>query len=399
MGLKKKGGFALRDNRDNRLTHTGITIAHITASPSYGGSERQMLGLGQELQDVCNSVFISFLEEGRCWDFVKKARSDAFEAYALKYDTPRLVAALRELMGLLRNVNARLVCCHGYKPNLLGLLAARQLRIPAIAVSHGWTGESLRVRLFDALDRRVLRWMDKVVCVSEGQAKKVRYSGVADTKVQVIRDAVRTDRFTNVDRENRHRLESMFPERPSLIVGAAGRLSPEKGFKHLVDAAASVLRDFPSAGFVLFGDGPLREPLCRQIAAKGLADKFILAGFHSDLDYFFPHLDLLVQSSFTEGLPNVVLEAYAAGAPVVATAVGGTPEIIEDGVSGYLVESGDSAALAGRIARMLSDDAQRRAMGLHGQKVVKERFSFSSQMREYERLFDSLLSTNGKAQS
>ncbi len=155
----------------------------------------------------------------------------------------------------------------------------------------------------------------------------------------------------------------------------------------------------PSVGFILFGDGPLREPLSRQIAARGLTGKFILAGFHSDLDRFFPHLDLLVQSSFTEGLPNVVLEAYAAGVPVVATAVGGTPEIIEDGVSGYLVESGNPAALAGGIVKMLSNDAQRRAMGLHGQKVVKDRFSFASQAREYERLFDSLLSTNGKAKS
>ena len=370
-----------------------ITVLHVTASPCFGGVERQMLALGDELRDWCRSVFASFLEEGRCWDFITTATEQGWEAHALRYDTPRMIAALGELTALARRVDASILCCHGYKANLLGLLAARRLRIPVISVSHGWTAESLRVRAFEAMDRRMLRRVDKVVCVSEGQAKKVRASGVPDGKVIVIRDAVRADRFDRAEPEYRQRLEAMFPRRPSVIVGAAGRLSPEKGFGVLVDAASILMGDQRSeVGFVLFGDGPLRGALESQILAHGLQGRFHLAGFHSDLDKYYPHLDVLALPSYTEGLPNVVLEAFAAGVPVVATAVGGTPEAVLHGVNGYLVEAGNSLALAGRIADMLSDPARRREMAINGQRYVRQEFSFARQAKEYRQLFESLIS-------
>src|SRR6185436_13855396 len=121
------------------------------------------------------------------------------------------------------------------------------------------------------------------------------------------------------------------------VIGAAGRLSPEKGFKVLVAAAALVRRQHPDAGFVLFGDGPLRSEIERCIVEHGLQNAFVLTGFRNDLNRFLPNLDLNVMSSFTEGLPVILLEAGAAGVPTVATAVGGIPEVVDDGKTGHLV--------------------------------------------------------------
>ena len=372
-----------------------MTALHLTASPCYGGPERQILGLGHELREWCRSVLVSFQEEGRCGDFVHAALRQGFEAHALQHDTPRLLAALCEILAMARRVNAAVLCCHGYKANLLGLFAARRLGIPIISLSHGWTGESLRVRVFEALDRRLLRRMDKVVCVSEGQAKKVRRAGVPDAKVQVIHDAVRAERFDAPDPAYRQKLLDMFPEPPTLVVGAAGRLSPEKGFDVLVDAAALVEQgaggEGGPVGFVLFGDGPLRDALARQIAARGLERSFVLAGFHSDIDRYFPHFGLFVQSSHTEGLPNVVLEAQAAGVPVVATAVGGTAEIVQDGVNGLLLQPGDGHALAARITELLADWPRRRKMGDRGRQIVREKFSFMRQAQAYVELFEDIV--------
>ena len=252
-----------------------MLIVHLTASRFFGGPERQMLDLGKALPPEIRSAFISCSETGLCRTFLKKVRQDGFEAIALRHDTPRLLAALRELVGVLRRPGANVLCCHEYKSNLLGLLAARRLHIPVISVSRGWTGECLRVRLYEGLDRRVLRWMDKVVCVSEAQAQKVRRAGVCDNKVTVIRNAVRPERFDNPDVAYRGQLLQMFPEPPQKIVGAAGRLSLEKGFGILINGASQVVRTGLSVGFVLFGDGPLRERLARQIAARGLEGKFL----------------------------------------------------------------------------------------------------------------------------
>jgi glycosyltransferase involved in cell wall biosynthesis len=207
----------------------------------------------------------------------------------------------------------------------------------------------------------------------------------------VIPNAIKVDRFDTPDPVMRCELERMFERPVRRIIGAVGRLSPEKGFSVLVDAAAIVTRAQRGVGFVLFGDGVLQPALEAQVAAKGLCERFVLAGFRPDLDRLLPNLDLLVQSSYTEGMPNVVLEASAAGVSVVATAVGGTPEILEDGKSGWLVPAGDSHTLAARMLEVLSDEERRRTMGLRGKQKVQREFSFEFQAVAYARLFDVLL--------
>jgi glycosyltransferase involved in cell wall biosynthesis len=117
----------------------------------------------------------------------------------------------------------------------------------------------------------------------------------------------------------------------------------------------------------------------------------VLAGFRNDLGRFLPNLDVNVMSSFTEGLPVILLEAGAAGVPTVATAVGGIPEVIDDGQSGYLVPPGDAGALAGRIAALLDNDAQRQAMGLATRERVRRDFSCAGMSRQYHDLFKKLL--------
>lgn len=367
-------------------------IVHLTASPCFGGPERQMLELGKELGSSCRSVYVTFREEERCRDFVRQARMAGFQAVALKRDMPRLLAAYRELTSLLRSLNAGILVCHGYKAGILGRLAARFLHIPVVAVSRGWTGESLPVRLFEWLDCVNLRWMDRVICVSGGQAAKVRKAGVAEDKIAVIHNAIRTERFQRpYGSEYRLKLEARFPVPPAHIVGAAGRLSPEKGFDVLIEGCRRLVRtDTMDLGVILFGDGFLRQRLEEQVHSAGLADRFVLAGFTDELDRYMPHFDLFVQSSHTEGLPNVLLEAAAAGVPVVATNVGGTGEVVADGGTGLLVPPADSDELAHGIRRLLHDDSLRGAMRASAPLYVTEHFTFAQQARRYGELFSAL---------
>lgn len=354
-----------------------------------------MLGLARSLPEGYRPVFLCFADRGLSQALVEQVRQSGFEAHTLRHDVPHFRAVSREVGDHLRRLRADVLCCHGYKADLLGLLAARRAGVPVIAVSHGWTAATGKVRLNEALDRLCLRWMDRVVCVSEAQAAKVRRAGVRAERIAVIRNAVCCRRFDHPDPSYRRRLEALFARPPARIVAAAGRLSPEKGFAVLVEAARRAAQEDAETGFVLFGDGPLRGALGRQIAACGLERRFVLAGFRSDLDAYLPHVDLVVLPSFTEGLPCVVLEAFAAGVPVVATAVGGTPEAVEDGVSGCLVPPGDPAALAARILDVLRCEKTRRSMGLRAGQRVREHFTFQSQSVQYQRLWESLVPKNG----
>jgi glycosyltransferase involved in cell wall biosynthesis len=367
-----------------------VTIVQLAASPFLGGPERQMLGLAASLPASCRTVFLSFAEGGRCQPFLTAARAQGHEAHALVANAPHFWRAATEIAQHLHRVRANVLCCNGYKPDIIGWVAARRAGVPVVSISHGWTAATWKVRLNEALDRLVLRHMDATVCVSEAQAVRVRHCGTAAEKIAVIRNAVDKAAFVDPDPCHRAELESWFHKRPAWIVGAAGRFSPEKGFEQLVQTADLVLRTLPEAGFVLFGDGPERALIQRAILRLGLEDRFILAGFRRDMSRFLPCLDVAVLPSFTEGLPVFVLEAMAAGVPVVATAVGGTPEVVVEGITGHLVARGDPVALAWRLIDLLPDEPRRRSMGSQGRLRVAEQFTFDAQSEAYLDLFGRL---------
>jgi glycosyltransferase involved in cell wall biosynthesis len=368
-----------------------LIVAQLMTSPFFGGPERLILGLTQSLPESIRSIFVLFHDKGKSRAFQEELRNHGLETIMLARDTPHLLAIVTELARHLRERNVGILCCHGYKADLVGLLAARRAAVPVIAMSHGWTKETWRVRLYEALDRACLRRMDRVLCVSEGQAAKARLAGVRPDRVLVVRNAVRADRFDQVDPAGREALLAMFPARPKFVVGAAGRLSPEKGFAVLVEAAAIVVRSNPDVSFIHFGDGPLRETIRHRIGDLGLEQRLILAGLRDDLDRFLPHWDLCVLPSFTEGLPTVVLESYAAGVPVVATAVGGTPEAVTDGVDGYLVPPGDPMSLARRILDVLELGDERIAMGRRGRERIRAKFAFDAQAVRFRRLCEDVM--------
>lgn len=368
-----------------------MRLVHLTSSRFFGGPERQMLGLAKALPADCETIFASFGEGGRCNAFLDRVRKAGFIGQRLLHDTPHLFAARKEIVALLREHRADALLCHGYKADLVGRPAARIAGIPVVAVSRGWTGENFKVRWYDRIDRLFLHRMDRVVCVSEGQAEKVRAAGVAPHKLRVIRNAARPDAFREPDPIQRRHMEALFPRSGSQVVLMAGRLSPDKGFHILIDAIPAVLAQAPNARFIICGDGVQRPELERQVGSLGLKDVVVFAGFRNDLDSWMPNADLFVLPSFTEGLPNVLLEAHASGVPVVATAVGGTPELVVDSETGILVSPGDRPALAAGITRLLCDDSQRHQMGQAARNRVREQFTFNVQARGYLDLFDELL--------
>lgn len=368
-----------------------MRLVHLTASTFFGGPERQMLGLARALPDTVRTTFMCFPEGGRHAAFLNQVRSHGYPAFALTTDFPRIVTAVRELTSLLHVTACNVLLCHGYKANILGRMAARWAGIPALAVSRGWTGECRRVRFYEWLDRRHLRLMDHVVCVSAGQAAKVRqWCGVPPSRLSVIRNSARLAAFENQSSNAASRLRAFFPTEIKQVVLAAGRLSPEKGFDVLVRASAAICRDNPQAGIVLFGEGPMRPELERQVKTAGLSHRVLLPGFRTDLDSLIAAADVVVLPSYTEGLPNVALEASAAGVPVVATSVGGTPEAVIDGETGFLVEPGQPEAIANRVCELLRDAGLRERLGKAGAERMRAHFTFEAQAAEYMSLLERI---------
>ena len=368
-----------------------MRIVHLTASTFFGGPERQMLGLADHSAKHI-STFVSYSEGGRCGAFLGEVRARGHGAVELTSDSRNVRENLRELTGLLRTRDADVLVTHTFKPNILGRIAARRAGIPIVAISRGWTWENLKVRAYEAMDRVNLRFVDHVVAVSEGQGERVRKAGVPSSRLSVIRNAARLSAFAEPDPVFDRKLRGLFPTVNPLspILLAAGRLSPEKGFDVLLEAAPTILQRNPGVRFVLFGEGPERPKLEARATVLGLTGRFLMPGYTGDLDRYLPWADALVLPSYTEGLPNVALEASAAGVPVVATAVGGTPEVVRDGETGLLVPSGQPQALAAALNRLLASRELGRAMGAAGRERMEDLFTFEAQARQYESLFEKL---------
>ncbi len=366
-------------------------VVHLTASTFFGGPERQMLGLAQHLD--CASSFVSYPEGGRCEPFLEEVRSAGFAAMSLVNDTPHMTRTLSELTDYLRQVKASVLMCHTFKPNVLGRMAAKRVGIPCVVVSRGWTAENWKVRAYETVDRVNLRFVDHVVAVSDGQAAKVRKTGVPVSRLSVIHNAARLKAFATPQPEAKAKLFAQFPAYSGVkrVIVAAGRLSPEKGYAVLVEAAAEVLRHQPDVGIVMFGEGGERPALEARITALGLNDRFRMPGFTKELDALLPWATMFVIPSYTEGLPNVGLEASAAGVPVIATAVGGNPEVIADDINGLLVPSGDPAALSAAMNRVLTNEPLRATLAAGGVSRMKERFTFEAQAEKYRTLLTDLI--------
>ncbi len=368
-----------------------IHVVHLTSSTFFGGPERQILGLCAHLPLHYHSSIVVFSEAGGCHRFQEEARRCGVDMRVIPDDLRGTVHAVDVLNQTLVGLDADVLCCHGYKANLIGALAGRAVGLPTLCILRGWTGENCKVKVYERFDQLVLTRFEMVVCLSRAQAQSVINAGVPRRRVRLIPNAIAISRFPPPTDAHRAELSAFFSTRPRLVCCSAGRLSPEKGFSDLVRASADVIREDRGVGFILFGDGPLRSELSDDIRRLGVEQNFVLAGFTARLDQLLAASDFVAISSYTEGMPNVLLEACAARLPVVATNVGGIPDVISQGVNGFLVPPGDVRALSSNIRRLSHSADLRRAVGDAGRALMERNFSFDAQAQYYHGVFLEIL--------
>lgn len=260
-----------------------------------------------------------------------------------------------------------LVHCHWTISGLVGFLATRLRRRPLVLTVRGSDIHLLEKGMVRRLHRMIYGWMDRVVAVSEDIGRKLADAGVDRSKIRVVYNGV-DERFQPGDREEvRRRLDL---SEDGFILLFVGLLAPVKGIDVLLEAMRRV--DDRRLLCVLVGDGELREELQRQAEGSGLGEQVIFAGRQpsQEIPVWMQAADLLVLPSRSEGRPNVVLEAQACGLPVIATRVGGTPELICDGENGLLVESDDPEGLAQGIRGLMEDEEGRSRLGRAGRESL-----------------------------
>ena len=362
-----------------------VRVVEILATGTNGGAQEHLFSLMSRLDPTHYDASVVALSAGSA---VRKLERNGFPVTVI--DDPDDAAAVRALTAHLALVRPDVIHTHMFRADVVGTKAALALeaaghRRPYVVS----TVHSSRVRSAD--DRELLRQltphMDQLIAVSQSIVKKIADEHRTGAPVKLIYNGVDLDRFDHV--EPCCTLRDEYGMEPgSQIVGVVARLEPEKGHQTLIEAWPHVLRTVPDAYLLIVGEGSRRDFLESWAAAHRVAHRVIFTGRRDDVPAVTAALDVAVLPSWREAQGLSVLEAMALSRPVVASDVGGIPEMIENGVTGLLVERDNPVALADAIVRLLTDHVFADTMARAAHDLVHERFCVELMVKAIEEIYD-----------
>lgn len=368
-----------------------MKILDLRDSPWVDGPGRTVLDCASSLTGTGYEVIIGTFNGG-------SQKTSAYAEEAVRRGLPLRVIEERsaydwqiigQVLRVIDDEKVELIHTHDFRSNMVGLICARRRRLPVVATVHGWIANDLKGRLYCSVDRWLLRFFDHVITVSEKTRDRVKKACPSCDRLTVVPNALRLETYVPEPRDRSFRKEFGLGE-DKIVLANIGRLSPEKGQLVFLQAAEVLSRDRKDLVFLVVGVGPDLDKLEGFVRERGLQDVVLFAGFQSDMIKVYNSIDVVVQSSYTEGMPNVMLEALLMSLPVVATDVGGTAEVVEHGRTGLLIPPGSSSELVRAVAEVLTSPERSREMGQAGRRSIMARFDHNLRVRRLKGVYDSL---------
>jgi glycosyltransferase involved in cell wall biosynthesis len=343
-----------------------MKVLHLeTGTHVYGGALQVLLLVeGLERRGIENLLVVPEVS-----DVAEEARARRLPVHTLPMAGEADLRFPARFKQLISENGPDLVHLHSRRgADLLGGLGARWAGVPTILTRRVDNPESswvvgAKYRLFD-----------RVITISRAIGGVLRDQGVEAEKIRCVPSALDPKPFEGPC-EGGSLLDELGLTEEHALIGMAAQFIPRKGHAVLLGSIPAILEGHPEARFLLFGRGPLHEEISLGVAGSGWSDVVHLPGFRDDLPGLLPCLDLLVHPATMEGMGVILLQAGASGIPVVASSVGGIPEVVVHGETGLLVPPGDPDALALAVARLLDDPEKARSMGEAGRARVTDRFA------------------------
>jgi glycosyltransferase involved in cell wall biosynthesis len=320
--------------------------------------------------------------------FIDRARELSIPVLPIPTRGPIDLRAIVRLAKEIKRQHVDIVQSHDFQTRRLAVPAAALAGVTHVTSVHGWIGNTRKERFGRPLDLALIRRADHVVTVSGRLFDQVLEARVPSERVTLLRNAVLLDDYSASETRASARADLALPL-DAEIVSIVGRLSPEKGHVRFLEMARRVVADRPAAHFLIVGEGRLRGVLEHQVAEMGLKERVSFLGLRTDMHRIYAATDVVALCSSTEGLPNVILEAFAYAKPVVATRVGGVPEVVTDGHDGFIVTE-DANAIADAVLRILRSATLANELGRRGRVTIESRFEFRQRTAALETLYESL---------
>jgi glycosyltransferase involved in cell wall biosynthesis len=355
-----------------------MTLLFVDTERVWRGGQDQLLSLLRGLAERGHRVHLvcypgTLVEE--------RARQAGVAVHPARIRSEWDPRAFWRILGLLRRLRPEILAFNTPRPILLGSLASRFAPARARIIFRRVNFPLRR----GPLTRVKYSWgIDCIIAISESIRQQLESAGIPGPRIRVVYEGL--DLGPPPSRSPR----AAGAARP-MVVGTVAHMSAEKGHRYLVEAAALIPRVHSRVRFVIVGDGACRQAVERQVDSLGLGPCFEFAGFRTDTARWLESFDLFVLPSLSEGLSSAILSAMAAALPVVATEVGGIPELVEAGNNGLLVAPGDARALADAITFMADHPEEAERMGARGRRRMEERFTLERKIAETEQICERLI--------
>jgi glycosyltransferase involved in cell wall biosynthesis len=356
---------------------------HIDTARTWRGGQNQVLVTVMGLRALGHRTMLVAHSGGE----LRQRANEGLDLIPLAPKTEMDLGAAWRLSRILKQLKPDIVHAHdphGVAMAALALSMSTQLAKPPLVASR-------RVDFHlrgNSLSRWKYRQVDCFVCASDAIRRMLVADGVPEARAMTVHEGIDLGRVEAAPPASLH--EELWLPHHAPLVGNVAALVPHKGQRHLVESAMAVLPQLPDVRFIIAGEGELRPVLERQIREHHLEKHVLLAGFRPDVLSVHKAFDIFVMSSVTEGLGTSLLDAMACAKPVVATSVGGIPEVVVDGETGFLVPPRDHEAMARAIVMLLKDEALRTRMGEAGRTRARVKFSAERMVQDTLRVYQRL---------
>ena len=302
------------------------------------------------------------------------------------------IRCIIELNSIVRQYNIDIIHGHDYKTDILAyILRLLNPGICLVSTAHGWITNTLMGSLYKWIHLRILKRFKHLIAVSKATKALMVSSGIKPDKVKVVYNGIDENIWRREDGLESLRNEWNIPEN-SFVVGTVGRIGDEKDYYTFIKIAKAVVSKANDTFFVIVGEGKEdeKEKLIQYAAELRIGSNVVFTGFRSDLIRVYSSFGIFLMTSVTKGLPNAMLEAMSMGLPVVSTNVGGIPELMVDGETGFLYDVGDVEGPAGKIMELIYDASLRNRLSVAGRERIENVFSFNNRLRIMEEYYRNL---------
>ena len=378
-------------------------IAYVIDGLSMGGAERLMVPILKYLSRADFEAHVCALQSKDGNPMAEEIRALGIPVDCLEIKHLRDLNALPRLIKYLKGIDADLVHTQLEFANILGNISAKYLRLPSVCTIHIMPSLDVKTKLkfHQRAEWLALRhFCDHVISVSEeAREYHLHISGTTADRVSTIYNGIDLSGFLSLDRELEReavRTEFGIPSDANLLTTVAV-LRPQKGIQFMIRALPEVLASNSNTYYLVIGDGSHRNTLIEEAKKSNINHRVIFAGMRKDITCLLAASDIFVLPTLTEALPTVLAEAMAAKLPIIASRVGGVPEMVADGQNGCLVEAEDVEGLATACNQLLGDSEKRVTMGDEGWNIVNQKFNIERQVEKLEELYIEQLRAYGKS--